>query len=181
MATTDTTVKRRRKAGRYIARIRTQAGLSQLDLARRLGFGYYTFISQVETGRSRVPPDAIRDWASALQVDEASFARTLLRHYEPEYFKAILGDADAGDDRPSGRRDPVSLTEELCLALARMPPAALRDAANRLYDAAIDDLLASRHRADRTQASRTLADNHLRNTIASLIAWRLDRRRSTAS
>src|SRR5690606_318265 len=40
----------RKQAGNWLKELRGQAGLSQVDLARILGFKYYTFISQVENG-----------------------------------------------------------------------------------------------------------------------------------
>ena len=79
----------RKQAGAYIAKLRTEKRLSQLDLSRKLGYDYYSFISQVENGVVRVPPNALGAWARALGVDMGTFALTLLRYYEPGYFEAI--------------------------------------------------------------------------------------------
>jgi transcriptional regulator with XRE-family HTH domain len=59
------------------------AGLSQRELSDLLGLEYYTFVSQLETGRGRIPPDRYEDWARALKVDTREFVRTLLRYYDP--------------------------------------------------------------------------------------------------
>lgn len=80
----------RRKAGRYVRDLREQAGLTQNQLAQALGLDYYTFISQVETGMTRVPPDKMRMWANALKVDAAEFAKNLLACYDPHTFDVLF-------------------------------------------------------------------------------------------
>jgi len=52
---------------------------------------YYTFISQIENGVSRVPPESLSDWASALGVDAKKFAKTLMRDYDPHTFRVLFG------------------------------------------------------------------------------------------
>ena len=53
----------RKEAGDWLKLRRADAGLSQVALAERLGMKYYTFISQVENGFSRVPTEAMEAWA----------------------------------------------------------------------------------------------------------------------
>ena len=53
----------RKQAGDWLKQRRAEAGLSQVALAERLGMKYYTFISQVENGFSRVPTEAMEAWA----------------------------------------------------------------------------------------------------------------------
>jgi transcriptional regulator with XRE-family HTH domain len=79
----------RKQAGAWLKELREDAGLTQLEVAKRLGFKYYAFVSQVETGFSRVPNDKIEDWAQTLGVDPASFARRLLSYYEPELHRVL--------------------------------------------------------------------------------------------
>ena len=62
---------------------RERLGLSQRQLAERLHVEYYTFVSQLETGRGRIPPDRYKDWASALEMSDRDFVRTILRYYDP--------------------------------------------------------------------------------------------------
>ncbi len=73
----------RRAAGRWLRILREARGLSQRELAERVGTDYYSFISQLETGRGRIPPDRYRAWADALGVPAATFVRSLMRYYDP--------------------------------------------------------------------------------------------------
>jgi DNA-binding XRE family transcriptional regulator len=45
----------RQEAGRWLKAAREAAGLTQAELAQRVGLRYYTFVSQVESGLGRVP------------------------------------------------------------------------------------------------------------------------------
>jgi DNA-binding XRE family transcriptional regulator len=82
--------KLRKKAGTWLKDLRARAGLSQIELAERLGFKYYTFISQVENGFGRVPTESLEEWARALGVNPASFARELLSYYDPELHRLLF-------------------------------------------------------------------------------------------
>jgi DNA-binding XRE family transcriptional regulator len=73
----------RREAGRWLADLRREAGLSQRDLANAVGSEFYTFISQIENGKGRIPPDKYRLWAKALNVDVQEFVRTIVKYYDP--------------------------------------------------------------------------------------------------
>jgi transcriptional regulator with XRE-family HTH domain len=88
----------RRAGGIWLRVLRERRGLSQRDLARLVGAEYYTFISQLETGRGRVPPDRYRVWAEALGVDAGSFVRQLLSYYDPVTYDILFSEAA---DRPS--------------------------------------------------------------------------------
>lgn len=81
----------RKQAGDWLKARRAEAGLSQVDLAARLGLKYYTFISQVENGFSRVPTESMEAWAVALKLEPSSFARHLLVYYEPELHRLLFG------------------------------------------------------------------------------------------
>ena len=61
----------RKLAGDWLKQRRADAELSQADLALRLGLKYYTFISQVENGFSRVPTEIMGAWASELGLEQA--------------------------------------------------------------------------------------------------------------
>lgn len=84
----------RQQAGRWLKGVREGAGLTQAELAERVGLRYYTFVSQVESGLGRLPIETQRSWAHALGQEPTEFARTLLRYYEPELFR-LLFDGDA--------------------------------------------------------------------------------------
>jgi transcriptional regulator with XRE-family HTH domain len=81
----------RKQAGDWLKQRRADAGLSQVELATRLGLKYYTFISQVENGFSRVPTETMEAWATQLGLDPAAFARHLLVYYEPELHRLLFG------------------------------------------------------------------------------------------
>jgi transcriptional regulator with XRE-family HTH domain len=80
----------RKRAGTWLQERRKAAGLSQVDLAQRLGLKYYTFISQVENGFGRVPVESMEAWALALAVPPKEFARQLLADYEPELHRLLF-------------------------------------------------------------------------------------------
>ena len=73
----------RRDGGRWLKDQRERVGLSQRQLAELVGAEYYTFISQLETGRGRIPPDRYLAWARALRVDARDFVREVMRFYDP--------------------------------------------------------------------------------------------------
>jgi transcriptional regulator with XRE-family HTH domain len=80
----------RRQAGAWLKELRSAAGLSQLELARRLDFKYYTFVSQIENGFGRVPTECMEAWAQALGVPPTEFARRLLSFYDPELHRLLF-------------------------------------------------------------------------------------------
>ena len=82
----------RRAGGRWLKQCREAAGLSQRELAQLVGAEYYTFISQLETGRGRIPPDRYQIWAEALKIPPKEFVQTVLRFYDPVTY-GILFDA----------------------------------------------------------------------------------------
>lgn len=92
----------RREAGRWLRSAREAAGLTQADLAARVGLRYYTFVSQVEGGQGRVPIEAQGAWAEALGLEPQGFARTLLRFYEPELYR-LLFEAEVREYRAVAR------------------------------------------------------------------------------
>ena len=83
----------RREGGRWLKERREEVGLSQRQLAEIVGAEYYTFISQLETGRGRIPPDRYRLWAQGLKISPKDFVRNILRFYDPVTY-GILFDAD---------------------------------------------------------------------------------------
>jgi transcriptional regulator with XRE-family HTH domain len=82
----------RQEAGKWLKSLREAAGLSQRDLAKAVGIDYYTFISQIESGRGRVPPAQMRVWAGALKVAPRDFAMNLMKYYDPLSYELIFGD-----------------------------------------------------------------------------------------
>jgi transcriptional regulator with XRE-family HTH domain len=81
----------RRTAGAWLRELREKRGLSQRQFALLVGAEYYTFISQLETGRGRIPPDRYRQWAEALGVEPSGFVRTLMKYYDPVTYGILFG------------------------------------------------------------------------------------------
>ncbi len=89
--TAKLTQKLRNKAGRWLRELREKRGLSQRELAGKVGAQYYTFVSQLEHGRGRLPPDRYLVWADALGVDPREFVRGLMSYYDPVTYNVIFG------------------------------------------------------------------------------------------
>ena len=84
----------RKQAGTWLKELRAKSGLSQVQLAERLGLKYYTFISQVENGFGRVPTESMEAWAAALGVNARDFARELISYYDPELHRLLFGNKE---------------------------------------------------------------------------------------
>lgn len=80
----------RKKAGAWLREKRTALGISQRELADRVKIDYYTFISQIEAGRGRVPAERFRDWAVALEMEPRELAMNLMKYYDPHTFELIF-------------------------------------------------------------------------------------------
>ncbi|MDY8108850.1 helix-turn-helix transcriptional regulator [Fulvimarina sp. 2208YS6-2-32] len=90
----DTTRQRLRKEGGFWLRQRREAaGLSQRELAERVDVGYYTFVSQIEAGRGRIPAERYSIWADALDMNAKDFVRNIMAFYEPTTYEILFGDA----------------------------------------------------------------------------------------
>ena len=87
--TPEETREHRAALGTWLKSLREGRNLSQRELADRLELDYYTFISQLENGRGRIPVHRYREWAEALGQDPRGFTKELLRFYEPTTY-AIL-------------------------------------------------------------------------------------------
>src|SRR4051812_44169918 len=80
----------RREGGRWLKERRELAGLSQRELAQKVGAEYYTFISQLETGRGRIPPDRYGAWAAALRIPDREFVQSIMRFYDPITYRMLF-------------------------------------------------------------------------------------------
>jgi transcriptional regulator with XRE-family HTH domain len=80
----------RKEAGRWLRGLRESKGLSQRDLAQITGTEYYTFVSQLETGRGRIPPENYLEWATALGVEPKVFVKTLMQYYDPVTYDILF-------------------------------------------------------------------------------------------
>lgn len=87
--------KLRRDAGRWLKEQRERCGLTQRQLAELVGVEYYTFVSQLEVGRGRIPPDRYERWAQALGLEPALFVKKLMGFYDPETYRLLFGHESA--------------------------------------------------------------------------------------
>lgn len=81
----------RLEMGKWLRQLREAKGLSQRDLAKLLDLDYYTFISQLENGRGRIPPSRYAEWANALGVDQKHFVEKILCFTEPHTYEILFG------------------------------------------------------------------------------------------
>jgi transcriptional regulator with XRE-family HTH domain len=101
VASPEETTRLRKAAGDWLHQMREKAGLSQIELAERLGLKYCTFVAQVENGFGRIPLDGMEQWARALELSPHDFARRLLSYYDPNAYRMLFGeDANATAVRP---------------------------------------------------------------------------------
>lgn len=94
-AQTSETTELRQAAGLWLKEIREAKGISQRELAKILNLDYYTFISQLENGRGRIPQNRYRDWAQALGLEDKIFAKRLLMYYDPVAYEILFVESDA--------------------------------------------------------------------------------------
>ena len=89
--TSSETIELRKEGGAWLKSLREARGLSQRKLADLIGTDYYTFISQLETGRGRIPPDRYVAWADALGVEPREFVKNVLQFYDPITYEILFG------------------------------------------------------------------------------------------
>lgn len=82
-------------AGQFLRLMREARGKTQREVAEDLGLDYYTMISQIETGRVRVPPTMMEAYARSLGEDPRELTRTLMRYYDPLTYSLLF--AERGD------------------------------------------------------------------------------------
>jgi len=93
---------RRREAGAWLRQLREVRGFTQRQLAKSVGIEYYTFVSQIESGRGRIPADRYQKWADALDVEPKVFVKKLLHFYEPATYNILFGVLGEAEDSGKG-------------------------------------------------------------------------------
>lgn len=106
----------RKKAGLWLRKKREAAGLSQRELASQIGVDYYTFISQLESGRGKVPADRYEAYANALDVAPRDFAMTMLRYNDPHIYSLIFDEGES----PAANSNVSALEARLRLLEAKL-------------------------------------------------------------
>ena len=107
-------VELRREAGLWLRGLREERGFSQRALAEKVGLEYYTFVSQIEAGRGRIPADRYQAWATAIAMEPAAFVKRLLRFYEPTTYAILFGEKLKKDEfeeaAPQARGEVIPLS-----------------------------------------------------------------------
>ncbi|MCO5070375.1 MAG: helix-turn-helix domain-containing protein [Rhizobiaceae bacterium] len=82
----------RKDGGQWLKHLREQAGYTQRSFAVAVGVDYYTFISQIETGRGSVPKERYSAWAETLGLQPKDFLRQYMKFFEPISYDILFGD-----------------------------------------------------------------------------------------
>lgn len=91
----------RKEAGKWLRKCREAQGLSQRELAEKVGIEYYSFISQIEMGTGRLPIERYEAYANALGVPAREFTLTMLSYNEPTIYRLLQIEevaVDAGEE-----------------------------------------------------------------------------------
>ncbi len=80
----------RKAAGRYLSKCRKDVDLTQRELASKIGLDYYTFISQLECGAGRVPPNLYAPYADAVGIDRKKFGKEMTKYYDPFTYQILF-------------------------------------------------------------------------------------------
>ncbi|WP_137136946.1 helix-turn-helix transcriptional regulator [Rhizobium sp. FKY42] len=89
----------RKQAGKWLRQCREAQGLSQRELAEKVGIEYYSFISQIEAGTGRLPIERYEAYAEAVKVPAREFTLKMLSYNEPTIYRLLQIDDIATDDR----------------------------------------------------------------------------------
>ena len=104
---------RRREAGVWLRQIREARGFTQRQLAERVGIEFYTFVSQIESGRGRIPADRYKKWADALEVNPKYFAKKMLHLYEPAIYQILFDSPEDIDIHNNESADFLVFSENI--------------------------------------------------------------------
>ncbi len=80
----------RKAAGEWLKSLREARGLSQTEMAELIGVDYYSFVSQIENGRGRIPAARYARWADALDLGRREFVYEIMRYYDPITFDLLF-------------------------------------------------------------------------------------------
>ncbi|MCC6206187.1 MAG: helix-turn-helix transcriptional regulator [Hyphomicrobiales bacterium] len=90
--TEDSHVELKKQGGQWLKELREKAGHTQRSFAIAVGVDYYTFISQIETGRGSVPKERYAVWAKHLNMEPKQFLRGYMRYFDPISYGILFGD-----------------------------------------------------------------------------------------
>lgn len=115
------------QAARLLREAIIDCGLSQREIARRLGYKSSVVVSHMASGRAPIPIDRAGDIANEVGLDPAAFVIAVLKQRHPEIDFALLSaDKRRMHDKPHA--DPLVAELELLAgsALSELPPGHIR-------------------------------------------------------
>ena len=77
--------------GAYIRQLRHENGLTQEELAARVGLNNKQIVCAIEGGKQHVPPERVLAFAPALNVSTRTFCARVLRYSNPWCWGGIYG------------------------------------------------------------------------------------------
>ena len=80
----------RRQGGTLLKKRRKTLGLTQRQLASRVGLEAYTIVDQLERGIGRIAPYQYQRWADALELSIQTLVIAVLRHSDPVAFNLLV-------------------------------------------------------------------------------------------
>lgn len=86
---------RRKMFGQRIKSRRRELQMTQLELAQATGQTYFTFVSNVEAGGTKIPSKDLHIWAKALNLPLNDFAKAYLSACDENLFNCLF----SADDR----------------------------------------------------------------------------------
>jgi transcriptional regulator with XRE-family HTH domain len=102
--------------GRFLRMRREELGLSQLQLARALGYKWGNFIGMIETGSAMFPFDRWDDFAKELQIPKHEFLRLVMSELFPKvlpYVQFIEGPEEVEEEEAPADARMRELEERL--------------------------------------------------------------------
>lgn len=86
----DVAYEYRKRIGSYLSKLRTQAGMTQREVADHLGMTVSSY-SGLETARWSLPPEHYATICSLFGLDTTEFASYLLRYTNPQLYALMNG------------------------------------------------------------------------------------------
>lgn len=104
-------VRLRKEGGKWLKSLREQRGLSQKELAELVDVQFHTFISQLENGRGRIPPERYESWAIALDIPCHHFVERVLSYYDPMTHQILFEGRTEAGAAPNSQADERQLRQ----------------------------------------------------------------------
>jgi transcriptional regulator with XRE-family HTH domain len=101
----------RKEGGKWLKSLREQRGLSQKELAELVDVQFHTFISQLENGRGRIPPERYESWATALDIPCHHFVERVLSFYDPMTHRILFEGRAVSTSAPPPQTDEPQLQQ----------------------------------------------------------------------